>query len=287
MKRVLASLLFFAFVATGSADVTYSFKSSTWSEKVKTPVVLTGTSFLKPPTSFRMEYGNGSNPLMSKDVYWMSKDGKSVYIINTKEKTWQLYDLASFMKSLNSVMDAMKQVIQITVVSPSVKQTRGTKDMDVAGMKAKHYILVSDYTLITKIAFITTKQTTHSVKDVWMADNFMAGISDINQFQKVTSGYPDLDKLVTAEMVKAPGVVVKSSTTTENKNEKNVVTKDYAEYEVTSVKKDVLAASLFQIPAGYVEKKKEAPATNSGASQKSPATDLDKSVNQLKGLFGK
>lgn len=293
-KKMFFGSLLVLLLGSLAADVTYTYKSSAWSEKEKKPKVMTGTVYLKPASFFRMEFDSSDTPMMDKETFWISKDGKNITIVNKAQKTYETHDLDKMLGMLSSLMNAMGQMMQMTVENPSVTTVRGTKDEIIAGMKTRHYVVDSQYTLRVKMAFIKSVQVIKSTKEIWVTDSLSGGAIDILQKKNYKTGHVELDKLIEMETLKLKGDVVKMLTVTESKSEKGEVTKDYTEHLVTTVKQAPLQASLFQVPAGYSEvKQEEIPAKNQDAkgSQKEEGSEAEEgnpmdALKSLKGLLG-
>lgn len=249
MKRALIVLALTLTAALAAADMTYTFKGTSWSDASNDKVLSNGKAFLKEPAFFRIEFTESTNPLMGTGTYMISNDGKTILLVNPKEKTYSKLDMEALLKMAQSLGGMMEMKVE----NPKATNARGTQDMAVAGLPAKHYVMDTSYTLKVKVLFMKSSSQVSSHKDLWYTESFPVMVMDYFQAKSVKTGFGELDKLIELEKTKVPGVLVKSKTTSENKDDKGKVTKNYDEFEITAWEKASLGADLFQVPAGYKE----------------------------------
>jgi len=249
MKRALIVLALLLTAALAAADMTYAFKGTSWSDANKDKVLSNGKAFLKEPSFFRIEFTESTNPMMGTGTYMISNDGKTILLVNPKEKTYSKMDMEQILK----MTQALGGMVEMKVENPKATQARGTQDMAVAGLPAKHYVMDTSYTMKVKVLFMKSSSQVSSHKDLWFTESFPVVVMDYFQSRSVKTGFGELDKLIELEKTKVPGVLVKSKTTSESKDDKGKVTKSYDEFEITTWEKASLSADLFQVPAGYKE----------------------------------
>ena len=249
MKRALIILALILTAALAAADMTYAFKGTSWSDANKDKVLSNGKAFLKEPSFFRIEFTESTNPMMGTGTYMISNDGKTILLVNPKEKTFSKMDMEQILK----MTQALGGMVEMKVENPKATQARGTQDMAVAGLPAKHYVMDTSYTMKVKVLFMKSSSQVSSHKDLWFTESFPVMVMDYFQSKSVKTGFGELDKLIELEKTKVPGVLVKSKTTSESKDDKGKVTKSYDEFEITTWEKASLSADLFQVPAGYKE----------------------------------
>lgn len=250
MKK-LWLIVILAFAASlALADLTYTFKNSGWDDKGKDKMVQTGTAYLKEPSFFRFDFKESNNPLMGPDTWMFSKDMKTMYLVNPKEKTYSVMDMEGMVKALGGMMEGM---IKMDVENPKAGVARGTQDQKVAGYACKHWVMDTSYTMKMKVLFMKTTTHVSSHRDIWAADSFPLMLKDFYQNSAIRSGYKELDKVIEVEAIKVPGYILKTKSTTENKSDKGEVTKSTNEFEILTISPGAVSASLFEIPAGYKE----------------------------------
>ena len=272
MKRALIALVFILTAALAAADVTYTFKGASWSDANKDKVLNNGKAFLKEPAFFRIEFTEAGNPMMGTGTYMISNDGKTIFLVNPKEKTYSKLDMEQMLK----LVQAVGGMVEMKVENPKASQTRGTQDMTIAGLPAKHYLMDTSYTMKVKVLFMKSSSQVSSHRDLWYTEAFPILVKDYFQARGVKSGFGELDKLVELETVKVPGILLKSKTTMESKDDKGKVTKNFDEFEITAWEKASLSADLFVVPAGYKETPMLGAAAEGGEGEEE---------NPLKNLF--
>jgi len=285
MKKLFAVLLLLV-ASLALTDVTYTFKATNSGDKARQPVVQNGTGYLKAPNLFRVDYTESNNPALAAGTWMFSKDLKTLYFVNPKDKTYSVMDMEAMIKAMGTMANAM---VQMEVENPKASLARGTQDQMVAGFACKHYVMDTSYTMKMKVLFMKSASQVVTHRDLWAADGFPLAMKDYFQNQAFLSGYKELDKLIDLEKVKAPGYVLKTRSTTESKTDKGQVSRSTGEFEILTLKTGTVPASYFEIPQGYKEVSFMEGMTQ-GSDQKK---DKDKKgsdeeeQNPLKSLFGK
>ena len=279
MKRI-AFVLILILAAFAMADVTYTFKGTNWSDANKEKVLSNGKAFLKEPAFFRIEFTESTNPMMGTGTYMISNDGKTILLVNPKEKTFSKLDMEQILK----LTQALGGMMEMKVENPKATQARGTQDMTVAGLPAKHYVMDTSYTMKVKVLFMKSSSQISSHRDLWYTESFPIAVMDYFQARGVKSGFGELDKLIELEKVKVPVILLKSKMTSESKDEKGKgkVTKSYDEFEITAWEKASLSPDLFVVPAGYKETPMLGVAGEEGEGKEGEEGEKE---NPLKNLF--
>ena len=278
MKRTAFALVLLLAAAFAAADMTYTFKGTSWSDANKDKVLSNGKAFLKEPAFFRIEFTESTNPMMGTGTYLISNDGKTILLVDPKEKNYSKLDMEQILKLTQSLGGMMEMKIE----NPKATQARGTQDMAVAGLPAKHYVMDTSYTMKVKVLFMKSSTQVSSHKDLWFTESFPVMVMDYFQSKAVKTGFGELDKIIELERTKVPGVLVKSKTVSESKDDKGKVTKSTDEFEITSWEKASLGADLFQVPAGY----KEVPLLGAAAGEgEGKEGEEGEQENPLKNLF--
>lgn len=249
MKRCAIALILILAAALAGADITYTFQGTSWSDANKDKILTNGKAFLKEPSFFRIEFSESNNPLMGSGTYMVSNDAQTIYLVNPAEKTYSKLDMEQLLK----MVQALGGMVEMKVENPKAVHARGTQDATIAGLPAKHYTMDTSYTMKVKVMFIKSSSQVSSHKDLWFTESFPVQVMDYFQSKSVKTGFGELDKIIELERTKVPGVLLKSKSTTENKDQKGKVTKSYDEFEITAWEKASLSADLFSVPAGYKE----------------------------------
>ena len=285
MKKLFVALLLLV-ASSALTDVTYTFKSTNSGDKAREPMVQNGTGYLKAPNLFRVDYAESNNPVMAAGTWMFSKDLKTLYFVNPREKTYSVMDMEGMIKAMGAMAGAM---VQMEVENPKASLARGTQDQMVAGFACKHYVMDTSYLMKMKVLFMKSASQVVTRRDLWAADGFPLTMKDYFQNQAFLSGYKELDKLIELEKVKAPGYVLKTRSTTETKSDKGTVSHSTGEFEILTLKTGTVPASYFEIPQGYKEVGFMGGMTQ-GSDQKKDKEKKggeEEEQNPLKSLFGK
>jgi outer membrane lipoprotein-sorting protein len=285
MKKLFGVLLFLA-ASLALADVTYTFKTTNSGDKAKETMVQTGTGYLKAPNLFRVDYTESNNPVMASGTWMFSKDLKTLYFVNPKEKTYSVMDMDGMIKAAGAMANA---VVQMEVENPKASLIRGTQDQALAGFSCKHYVMDTSYTMKMKVLFMKSSSQVSTHRDLWASDGFPITMRDYFQSQAFLSGYRELDKVIELEKVKVPGYILKTRSTTETKSEKGQISRSTGEFEILTLKTGTVPASSFEVPQGYKEVSfMEGMAQGSeGKKDKGKKEGDGEEQNPLNSLFGK
>ncbi|HPR64050.1 MAG TPA: DUF4412 domain-containing protein [Thermoanaerobaculia bacterium] len=254
MKRLFFLSLIILLAASLSADISYTFTSSTKAETQSGSMSMNGTVYLKEPALFRVEFTESDNPMMGTGTFMVSNDGKAIYLVNPQEKTYTRFDAESLSQSLGSLMQSLGEMVEISIEDVKVNHTRGSNDQTLLGYPCEHHLVNSSYRMKVKVLFMKQVSDQKSKKEVWTTQAIELPIRDLFQESRMKTGFADLDKLIEAESRTAvPGFMLKSIITTVSEDKKGKTTTTIQNYDVTSIKTESLADDLFLLPEGYRE----------------------------------
>jgi hypothetical protein len=199
----------------------------------------------------RVEFISGGNPMTPAGSYMISKDGgKTMLLVNPKEKKYAKWDLAAMMGSAGGMMEMMGMKFS----TPKVEKLLDEKGEELAGLPTKHTRFRTSYTM--EMNFMGIKQSTETLteEDIWSTDRLKdVGLGMWLNQQKAQTGNEQLDKMMKAEMDKVSGFPLKRMMTSTSTSSDGKITVTKMTAEVTAVKKADIAASQFELPAGYEE----------------------------------
>lgn len=247
----MKKFLFFVFLVLPFllfSDLLYEFSGKSWTEGSKKEMPLTGTVFLKSPSSFRVEFKESENPMLTEESVILSKDLKTIYLLNTKDKTYAELNFEDLMQSLVSLAGSL---LNLEIENPKVEVRKGSEDKNILGFSCKHIIIETSYDMKMKVLFMKSKQKIHYISEYWLAPTFPVMLKDWYQEKSFKTGIPDLDKLIEMETAQVKGMVLKIKKVTETKNEKGETTKTYDESEITKIEEKDFPSSYFEIPKDY------------------------------------
>ncbi len=240
---VFLALPFFIF-----SDLLYEFSGKSWTDGNKKESPIEGVVYLKSPSFFRVEFKKSENPLLSEESVIISKDLKTIYLLNTKDKTYAELDFEELLKSLGSITGSL---LNLEIENPKVEVKKGTEDKNILGFNCKHIIIETSYDMKMKVLFIKSKQSIHYVSDYWVAQNFPLILKDWFQEKSFKTGIPKLDEIIEKETSAVKGMVLKIKKITEIKDEKGEIKRTYDEEEITKIEERELSLSLFEIQKNY------------------------------------
>ena len=205
----------------------------------------------------RVEFKDSGNPVMKEGAYIITKDGgKTMYLVDPKEKTYAEWDLQGMMGMLGGIMQGMGPLLKFEVSDPKVEKLAEGDGGTVAGQPTRHYRYRTSYAMKVKVFGMGNTQNIVTEQDVWATDKLSdVGLGAWLRSTPPLTGNEQLDKLVKAEMGKVNGFPLKTvtvNTSTPQKGGKPTVTR--TTMEVTQIDTNATVAdSRFEIPAGYQE----------------------------------
>lgn len=207
--------------------------------------------------SARIDLKLSENPLMKSGTYILTKDGgKTMLLVNPKDKTYAKLDFAQLLGAAGAMMNAMGGLVKIEIDPPKVEKVLEEDGGAVAGLATRHLRYHTTYTTRVKIFGRTQASTVDQTQDLWINEEIAdAGMGAWLRAEPPTTGNEDIDALIKASYQVSRGFPLKSVTVSRNKGEKG-------KEQVTTVKMEVLEldrnaaalpASTFELPAGYTE----------------------------------
>ncbi|MBN1426037.1 DUF4412 domain-containing protein, partial [Candidatus Fermentibacteria bacterium] len=199
----------------------------------------------------KVEFAESKNDMMGKGTYLVTTDGgKTVYLVNPKEKTYAVWDMDAMMQLAGGAMG----VVKMTITDPKVERLLEEPGPAMLGYPTTHYKSRTSYTMSMSVMGIKSQSTTVKEQDTWATTKLPDASLGMWLRNAPKSGNEELDKLIAAEMDVMKGVPLKTvtaTTTTDTKKKK-------AETSTTTMEVTVLtpmdvAESNFAIPDGYKE----------------------------------
>lgn len=242
----------------------------------------------------RIEFVESDNPIMAGGTYLLTTDGgQTVYLVNPKEQTYSEWDMNQAFATLGQMMQATGGMLQIDFRDP-VSETLSTEPGgQLLGYPTTHYRWKSGYTMDMKVAFMDRSDRMETISDAWVTEAIdNPGLFVWLKAKPPTTGDPELDQVLTADMNRIDGMVLKmeqKSTTTSKKGEQRTST---TVMEVTTLREESVDASRFAMPTGYTETPLVPSMADAGTAQgEQPQEQAEEEpqspMKALKGLFGK
>jgi hypothetical protein len=200
---------------------------------------------------------NGS-PFTQEGTYILSKDGgKTLFLINPKDKTYAEWSLQGMLGTVGAVMNGMGPLLKVQF--SDLKSTKGAESDGglVVGVPTRHYKSHTSYTMSIKVLGMGNVTNVVSEQDVWATTKLTdPGLGVWLRAEPPRTGNAEFDKLIAAQVGQYEGFPLKMvtvNTSTPQKGNKGATT-SRTSVEVTELDKNVtIPAATFEIPAGYKE----------------------------------
>ncbi len=202
--------------------------------------------------SAKIEFAESKNPMMGKGTYLMTHDGGgTVYLVNPKEKTYAVWDMAAMTKFAGGAMGMINMKISDPIVEKLLEEEGGS----MLGYPTTHYKHRTSYTMSVSVFGMKSESKTVQDDDTWSTTALtQAALGVWLRSEPPSFGDEQLDALVKAEMAKAQGVPLKKITvTTSTDTKKKKSETSTTTMEVTKLEPKAAPAGTFVIPADYKE----------------------------------
>jgi hypothetical protein len=199
----------------------------------------------------KVVFEQSRNPVMGQGTYLITKDGgKTMFLVNPKDKTYMKWDMESMMGFLGGAMTMM----HFKYEDPKVEKLSEEPDGMVAGIPTVHYKYRTSYTV--SMSMLMIHKTMHTVKeeDIWAAPKLAeAALGIWLRKTPPKTGNEELDNMMRAEMGKIQGFPLKIRTVSTQTDEKGKTETTTTQMEVTELEMQSVPASTFEVPADYKE----------------------------------
>ncbi len=207
-------------------------------------------------------FSESNNPMAESGSYIITTDGgKTIYLVNPKEKTYMKWDIQAMMKLAGGALNSMGGVLKMSFTDPRVTLLEEKDGGSIHGLATRYFSYKTTYDVEMKIIGIKKLQSMEITQKIWattQVDDEAFGVW--LRSGPPATGNEDLDKILAAEMDKVKGFPLKSITTTITRqmNKKGTKVKketiSNSETEVVSLQKNVdIDPNLFLIPTDYEE----------------------------------
>ncbi len=196
------------------------------------------------------------NPMAKEGAYLITRDGgKTIYMVDPKEKTYAEWDLQAMMSMVGSVMNGMGPLLKMEFSDPKVEKLLEEDGGTVAGQPTTHYRYRTTYNMKVKVLGMGQETAVENIQDVWATNKLQdIALGVWLRSDPPRTGNANLDKLVASEVDKTKGFPLKTVTVSTSTNKKGKPTVTRTTMEVTKLDTGAtVAESSFQIPAGYQE----------------------------------
>jgi hypothetical protein len=205
----------------------------------------------------KVEFKESANPMAKSGAYLITKDGgKTIYLVDPKEKTYAEWDLQAMLGLVGSVMQGMGPLLKVEFSDPKVEKLLDEDGGTVAGLPTRHTRYRTSYNMKVRVLGMGNEASVVNEQDIWATDK----VADVAlgvwlRSDPPRTGNEQFDKLIASEMDKVAGFPLKTvtvSTTTQKKKGQTTTTRSTMEVTQLDTSANV-PASAFEIPAGYQE----------------------------------
>jgi uncharacterized protein DUF4412 len=198
---------------------------------------------------------SSGNPMTQEGTFLITKDGgRTLYLVNPKEKTYAEWDLQGMLGMVGGIMSGMGPLLKVQFSEPKVEKILEEDGGTVAGLPTRHVKLRTSYTMTVKVFGMGNTTDVVSEQDIWATTKLQDPALGVwLRAEPPRTGNAEFDKLIAAEAGKFQGFPLKMvtvSTSTQKKGNKTTTTR--STMEVTQIDTSAsVPASAFEIPAGY------------------------------------
>ena len=197
------------------------------------------------------------SPVAQQGTYILTKDGgKTLYLVNPKDKTYARWNLQGMLGTIGAVMNGMGPLLKIQFTDLKSEKVAEEDGGKILGIPTRHYKFRTTYVASVKVFGMGNTSNVVSEQEVWTTTKLGdPGLGVWLRAEPPRTGNSDFDKLIASQAGRTQGYplkVVTVSTSTNTKRNQSTTTR--TTMEVTQI--DAAAAvpaSTFEIPAGYKE----------------------------------
>ena len=196
----------------------------------------------------------GGNPVMPEGSYLLTQDsGRSFLLVDPEQKTYSEWDIDAMLQMAGSVMNSLGPIMKFEVEEPHVEILSEEKGDSILGKSTRYYKIRTTYNMKMKVIGIKRNMETETLQELWTTTDI-----DDEAFgawlrkEPPTSGNEDLDKLITSEMDKTEGFVLRSITETRTvSGRKRKEDTSRSRTEVTELEEKNIDNNLFELPGDF------------------------------------
>jgi hypothetical protein len=206
--------------------------------------------------SAKVEFQDQKGTMFKPGSYLLTKDGgHTLYLVDPKEKAYAKWDLEAMFASTFAMLESTGPLLHFEISNPTSKKLGEDDGGSVLGFPTRHYEWQSSYDM--KMAVIGIKRQYHvdQMQEFWSTEQIGdQGFKVWLRPDRNRTGNSGFDQLIETEMAKAKGFPLKSITKSKMTTGKGKEQNSILTMEVTTLRKEPVAAATFELPAGYEER---------------------------------
>jgi hypothetical protein len=227
----------------------------------------------------RIEFPQGGQGgQVGKGSYMVTTDaGATVYMVDPKQKSYYKFDVANLMGSLEAMTGGMFDLEFRDFTSEKLVDEAGGAVM---GHDTRRYKVRTQFTMEMNAMGMQRISNIDSTQDIWMTRDLTSEAWGMWLKMMPSGGASEKFTEWAIESGLTESFPLKSSSTTTITNRKGKAQTTISDMEVTVLREEPIAASIFEIPSDYTEAQMP---TGMGGE----ADEAGSPMKKLKGMFGK
>ncbi|HEX2465963.1 MAG TPA: DUF4412 domain-containing protein [Thermoanaerobaculia bacterium] len=204
----------------------------------------------------KIEFADQKGTMFKPGSYLLTKDaGRTLYLVDPKEKAYSRWDLEAMLASTFALLESTGPLLNLDFSNASSKKLGEDDGGTLLSYPTRHYQWQSAYDMRMTVLGMKRQYRIDAVQDFWSTDALAAeGFKVWLRPDRTRTGNSGLDELLSAEMAKAQGFPLKMVTKSTMTTGKGKQQKSTSTMEVTTLRPESVAATTFDLPAGYEER---------------------------------
>lgn len=255
MKRTfLIALSLLAGAGSATAGMRYEAVTKTLNEKGKAEQQMIVESWVDGERA-RIMFREAKGAPISEDAYLVTTDGgKTLLLVNPKDRTYMKWDLDLLFQSLGAMSGATGGMVEMSFSGTSAEYLGSEAGGEVLGRDTTKHRMKSSFTMLMKVFGMKQQTTIRSETESWATTELAdAGFGAWLRKTPPATGDDDLDALIRLHAQKIEGVVLKSVTRSVMVDDKGKERPSTTTMEVTVIEPVDVTDDMFAVPAGYQE----------------------------------
>lgn len=210
----------------------------------------------------KVEFRESGTPVLEGGTYILTQDGgKTLFLVDPKEKTYAEWSLEDMLQMFSSVMEAMQPIVNMEIQNVDVQALGSEPGPAMHGLGTVHHRYRTTYDMQVKVLGMGRTNSVDTENQVWATQDLSDPALGVWLTNAPKTGFPGIDELVSKEMEQVRGFPLKTiarTTTTGQKGKRSTTTTTTMEVIELDPSVDV-PASTFEIPDGYTRSESALP----------------------------
>lgn len=229
----------------------------------------------------KVEYSDSNNPVLPQGSYLLTNDGgETVYLVRPADGTYSVFDMNQLLATVGQLSEATGGMMKIDFRDANTERLDSGDGGEILGYDTTRRAWRTTYAMDMKIAFVDQSNRIDTVTEAWTtAEIDYPALGIWFTAKPRTTGDPEFDEILTANMDQIDGLVLKMKQETTTTNKKGKSSKSSMLMEVKTVREESIDRKIFEMPDGLTETPL-VPGLTGGDESEGP-------MKNLKGLFGR